>query len=155
MPHRILVVEDSQALNELLCDALRKAGHEVKGFLDAESLLEYAQLKDTQILVLDIHLPGDSGLQLAERLRPLMPNLGILMLTTDSSNSHRIQGYEAGADYYLPKPVSPDELVGAVESLLRRKQQKAQAVTASTDRYKLSRLNHSLSSGGGRSVRLS
>ncbi len=148
MPRHIVVVEDSQALNELLCDALRDAGHEAAGFLDAESLAEYPHLKDTDVLVLDIQLPGESGLQVARRLRPLMPNLGILMLTTRTSNMNRVEGYDAGADYYLPKPVSPDELVSAVDSLIRRKQQaSARALDLLAPGYVLSGGSHVLAQG--------
>lgn len=154
MPHRVLVIEDSPVLNDLLCDALRKAGFEVSGFLDAESVHESPELKDAQILILDVQLPGESGLELASRLRPLMPNLGILMLTTGSTNSHRIQGYDAGADYYLPKPVSPDELIAAVDSLLRRKRQSELANKPSVQRCTLSRSNFTLAMGE-RSVKLS
>lgn len=154
MPYRVVVVEDSFALNDLLCDALRRQGYEVQGFADAESVIEYAQLKDTDVVVLDIQLPGESGLELAKRLRPLMPNLGILMLTTRTSNQNRIEGYEAGADYYLPKPLSPHELVGAVDSLIRRKRQVAQVSAPKDDRCILSKDRFVLSCGG-RSVKLS
>ncbi|UOD49852.1 response regulator transcription factor [Orrella daihaiensis] len=154
MSHRIVVVEDSEALNELLCDALRKSGFEVQGFLDAESVTEYAQLKDTAVIVLDVQLPGESGLELAKRLRGLMPNLGILILTTRTSNTNRIEGYEAGADYYLPKPVSPDELVDAVNSLIRRKRQYVDVNPLTSERYLLSRTTQVLSCGS-RSVKLS
>ena len=153
MSHRVLVVEDSHALNELLCDALTHVGYEVHGLYDAETVLEYGDLKDVQIMVLDIQLPGESGLALAQRLRPLMPDLGILMLTTSTSNNNRIEGYEAGADYYLPKPVSPDEIVSAVDSLVRRKQQGRQE-DSRTPRCVLSRSNLTLTSDE-RSVRLS
>lgn len=120
MSRRVLVVEDSEPLNDLLCDALRQAGYDTHGFLDAEELLESALLKDADVLVLDIQLPGEDGLSLARRLRPLLPRLGMLMLTARTSNLDRIEGYEAGGDYYLPKPVSPSELCQAVESLCRR-----------------------------------
>jgi len=154
MPNRILVVEDSHALNDLLCDALRRAGHEVVGLTDAESVIEHPSLKDTEVVVLDIQLPGESGLQLAQRLRPLMPSLGILMLTARSTNANRIEGYDAGADYYLPKPVSPDELVFAVESLLRRKQQTIRAASEGVPRFVLSRSALTLSVAD-RAVKLS
>lgn len=133
----IVVVEDSEPLNDLLCNALRDAGHTVFGFLDAESLSEHSTLKDTDLIVLDVQLPGENGLQLAQRFRQMMPNLGILMLTTGSSNNQRIRGYEAGADYYLPKPVSPQELCEAVQSLLNRVQTRSAALATreNSDRY--------------------
>lgn len=121
MSSRVLVVEDSEPLNDLLCDALRHAGFDTHGFLDAEELLESSLLKDADVLVLDIQLPGEDGFSLARRLRALMPRLGVLMLTARTSNLDRISGYEAGGDYYLPKPVSPSELCQAVASLCRRK----------------------------------
>ena len=121
MSHRVLVVEDSEPLNDLLCDALTQAGFDTHGFLDAEALLESSLLKDADVLVLDIQLPGEDGLSLARRLRPLLPGLGLLMLTARTSNLDRIKGYDAGGDYYLPKPISPGELCQAVESLCRRK----------------------------------
>jgi|GEM_PF-85635 len=124
----IVVVEDSEPLNKLLCRTLQSDGHQVTGFLDAESLLESPVLKDTELIVLDVQLPGESGLGLAARLRKLMPNLGILMLTTRATNMHRIEGYDAGADYYLPKPVTPQELSDAVQSLLNRKRNTAATV---------------------------
>jgi len=118
---KVVVVEDHKALNSLLCKTLSDAGHQVIGFLDAESLLEHPSLQDVQIAVLDVQLPGESGIALAQRLRSTMPNLGIVMLTTRTSNTHRIEGYSAGADYYLPKPISSEELCDAVRSLLDRK----------------------------------
>lgn len=154
MSHRIVVVDDSEALNELLCDALRKSGFEVQGFLDAESVTEYALLKETAVVVLDVQLPGENGLELAKRLRALMPKLGILLLTTRTSNTNRIEGYDAGADYYLPKPVSPDELVDAVNSLIRRKQLYVDVNTHTSERYLLYKTTHLLSCGN-RSVKLS
>mgnify|MGYP001038816866 CR=1 FL=1 len=153
MSSRVVVVEDSVALNALLCDALKKVGYEVDGFVDAESLIESAALKDAQVIILDIQLPGEDGLQLAKRLRPLMPNLGILMLTTRSSNASQIEGYDVGADFYLPKPISPDELVGAVESLLRRKEQ-AMEKAATMQRCVLSRSALTLACGE-HSIRMS
>ena len=151
MSNRIVVVEDSEALNDLLCDALRNAGFTVQGFWDAESVVESPLLKDADVIVLDIQLPGESGLTLAKRLRSLMPGLGIMMLTTRSSNSDRIEGYDSGADYYLPKPVSPTELVTAVTSLLNRK--KVEGSTSHAERFALSRMTFMLSSGK-RSVKL-
>ena len=64
--------------------------HDVHVFYDTEAVFEYAGLKDAQVVVLDIQLPGESGLQLTQRLRPLMPDLGILMLTTRTTNLNRI-----------------------------------------------------------------
>lgn len=154
MSHRVVIVEDSQALNELLCDTLRHVGYQVEGFFDAESLSEYAQLKDTDVMLLDVQLPGESGLQVAKRLRKLMPAMGIIILTTRTSNQNRIEGYDSGADYYLPKPISPKELVDAVSSLIRRKQKAVSDDGSGKERCTLSRFNYTLSFGE-RAVKLS
>lgn len=154
MPYRVIVVEDSQVLNELLCEALSQAGYMVTGFLDAESVLEFSGLRDIDIAVLDIQLPGESGLTLSGRLQTLMPRLGILMLTARTENTDRILGYEAGADFYLPKPVSPQELTAAVDSLMRLKQKKLTQIADEDDaRFVLEKRSHVLSQGD-RSVKL-
>lgn len=139
MPHRVVVVEDNLTLNELMCGTLRTEGYEVSGFLDAESLIESTHLKDTEVVVLDIQLPGESGLVLAKRLRSLIANLGILFLTTRTSNQDRIEGYKAGGDYYLPKPLKPEELVEAVRSLLDRRRQMVAGQNVPESRYRLSK----------------
>jgi len=145
----VVVIEDSEALNALLCRALKNAGYQVEGFLDAESFLESPILKDTGIIVLDVYLPGEDGMTLARRLRKLMPDLGILMLTTRSTNAERIEGYDAGADYYLPKPVTPAELCDAVHSLFVRKSRFTVTVAPTvSERCVLSRAGYSLSYKG-------
>ena len=145
----VVVVEDSEALNALLCRALENDGYQVEGFLDAESLLESPALKDAQIIVLDVYLPGESGIALASRLRHLMPDLGILMLTTRTTNAERIEGYDAGADYYLPKPVTPDELCDAVRSLcLRKSRLTVSPASVAKERCVLSRAGFALSFRG-------
>lgn len=118
---QIALVEDNVDLNEMLCETLRTHGYAVQGFVDAESFLESKTLSQVRVLIADIQLPGEDGLSLSRRVRGAMPHIAIMILTTHTSNVYRIQGYDAGADFYLPKPISPDELVTAVESLIRRK----------------------------------
>ena len=145
----VVVIEDSEALNALLCRSLKNAGYQVEGFLDAESFLESPAIKSAQVIILDVYLPGEDGISLAHRLRKLMPDLGILMLTTRSTNAERIEGYDAGADYYLPKPVTPAELCDAVHSLFARKSRfKVSAAPTVSERCILSRAGYSLSYQG-------
>lgn len=148
MPYQIIVVEDSQDLNDTLCEVLCSVGHQVTGFLDAESVIEFVALKNTDIAVLDIELPGESGLILAKRLRSIMPNLGILFLTTRTSNRNRIEGYDSGADYYLPKPITHAEFAEAVDSLIRRKQKHTHADVQDTNFSVLSKNTNRLSRVG-------
>jgi DNA-binding response OmpR family regulator len=72
------------------------------------------------ILVLDINLPGESGLSIAARLREVNPNLYIMMLTARASEKDKTLGYESGADIYLTKPASPAEVSAAIASIYRR-----------------------------------
>jgi len=86
----------------------------------AESLGDEGAHPPVDLLVLDLNLPGESGLSLARRLREVQPSLVILMLTARNSIRDKVDGYEAGADIYLTKPVSIEELSAAVKSLQRR-----------------------------------
>src|SRR5207237_7623104 len=80
------------------------------------------------LIVLDIMLPGITGLEVARRLRAAGDNVPILMLTARDAVAHRVQGLETGADDYLVKPFAPEELVARVKALLRRSQEERQEV---------------------------
>jgi two-component system phosphate regulon response regulator PhoB len=120
---RILVVEDEPAIAELITLNLRHDGHEVQvapSSHDAEAAVR-AALPD--LVLLDWMLPGESGVQLAQRWRrdARTRDLPILMLTARSDERDVVQGLDSGADDYLTKPFSPSVLVARIRSLLRRK----------------------------------
>ncbi|KPF47540.1 phosphate regulon transcriptional regulatory protein PhoB [beta proteobacterium AAP51] len=120
---RILVVEDEPAIAELIMLNLRHDGHEVQlatSSADAENALRQA-LPD--LVLLDWMLPGESGLQLAQRWRrdARTRELPIVMLTARSEERDMVQGLDSGADDYLAKPFSPSVLVARIRSVLRRK----------------------------------
>lgn len=119
---KILLVDDEEDLLELLQYALTKAGYEVVTALDGVSGLKTAREERPDLIVLDIMMPRMDGIELCNRLREdahlrLTP---ILMLTARSDEKDEIEGLEAGADDYIPKPISPNLLVSRVRALLRR-----------------------------------
>ncbi|MDZ4203116.1 MAG: response regulator transcription factor [Gallionella sp.] len=115
----IIVVEDHDALRELTVDALREQGHQVVGGDCAEALVDLTDMH-ADLMVIDLNLPGEDGISLSRRLRSINPGIGIIMLTARGSLAEKMEGYESGADIYLTKPVSSDELGAAVMALARR-----------------------------------
>jgi len=120
---RILVVEDEASIAELIAINLRHAGHDVTVAADAaQAQLEVdAVLPD--LVVLDWMLPGQSGLALARQWRAAARtrSLPLIMLTARAEESDKITGLDAGADDYVAKPFSTQELMARVRALLRRK----------------------------------
>lgn len=121
-PLNILVVEDNENLRESICDALEDLGHHVRGIDCAEALPEQTDLVRIDLAILDLNLPGEDGLSLAGRLRTTHPDIGLIMLTARAQGEDRAAGYARGADIYLTKPASLDELKQAIGALARRLQ---------------------------------
>ncbi len=116
----IVVVEDNQDLREAIVEVLTALGHRVQGLSCAEDLGDEGAKAMIDLLVVDLNLPGEDGVSLARRLRDTQPGLCILMITARDTVHDKVAGYEAGADIYLTKPVSIEELSAAVKSLERR-----------------------------------
>lgn len=121
-PLNILVVEDNDTLRESVVDALGTRGHRVHGVDCAEAVAELPDLALLDMVILDLNLPGEDGLSLARRLRAVHPALGIIMLTARIHGEDRAAGYALGADIYLTKPASLNELEQAIGALSRRVQ---------------------------------
>ena len=121
MSERILVVDDEQAIVDAVSYALRAAGFEVDEFGDGESALEAARTTPYDVLVVDVRLPGLSGIEICRRLRA-ESGVPILMLTAMDAEVDRVLGLEAGADDYVTKPFSVAELVSRVRAILRRRE---------------------------------
>jgi two-component system response regulator RegX3 len=118
---RILVVEDEAALADAVGYALRGDGHEVEAVADGESALAAASGSPFDLLVLDLMLPGVSGIEVCRRLRNESA-IPILMLTARDAEVDRVLGLEAGADDYVTKPFSMSELLARVRAILRRRE---------------------------------
>ena len=118
--HRILVVEDDASILEGLQAALEADGYEVETAADGIRGWEKAQKADLSLLVLDLMLPGMSGLEIAKKLRDAGSRVPIIMLTAKGDEEDRVLGLELGADDYLTKPFSVRELQARIRSVLRR-----------------------------------
>jgi two-component system phosphate regulon response regulator PhoB len=120
---RILVVEDEVAIAELVAINLRHAGHDVVLATTAEQAQAEVDAVLPDLVVLDWMLPGQSGLALARRWRAdaRTKALPVIMLTARGEESDRIAGLDAGADDYLVKPFSTQELLARIRAVLRRK----------------------------------
>ena len=121
MSERILVVDDEPAIGDAVAYALRASGFEVDTFADGESALEAARATGYDVLVLDVRLPGLSGIEICRRLRD-ESDVPILILTAMDAEVDRVLGLEAGADDYVTKPFSIAELVSRVRAILRRRE---------------------------------
>lgn len=117
---KILVVEDEVLLADSLKTLLERKGFEVECVYDGESGKEYAELGVYDLLILDVMMPKLDGYQVARRVRAARCGTPILMLTARSGVEDRIEGLNAGADYYLTKPFDSRELLACVNALLRR-----------------------------------
>jgi two-component system phosphate regulon response regulator OmpR len=116
----VLVVDDDQRLRSLLQRYLAENGFRVTtadNAADARAKMRFVQ---PDLLVLDVMMPGETGLDLTESMRRERADMPILLLTARGAPEDRIAGFEAGADDYLPKPFDPYELVLRIRAMLRR-----------------------------------
>ncbi len=116
---RILLVDDEPLITDSLSYSLRKEGFEVKAVGDGAQALQEALDFQPDLVVLDIMLPGMSGLEVCQRLRA-RTTTPVIMLTARGEEIDRVLGLEVGADDYLPKPFSFRELLARIRSILRR-----------------------------------
>jgi DNA-binding response OmpR family regulator len=117
---RILVVEDDRKVASFLAQGLREDGYIVDLVRDGTEASLVAQENSYDLLVLDVMLPGRSGLEVVYSLRRLHNQVPILLLTARDATQDIVRGLDAGADDYLTKPFSYDELLARVRALLRR-----------------------------------
>lgn len=119
-PHA-LVVDDDQRIRDLLTRYLANNGFRVTPAADAAAARAAMRGLTFDIIILDIMMPGESGMELARALKAEM-QIPICMLTAQSDTNARIEGLEAGVDDYLPKPFEPRELLLRLKNILRRGQ---------------------------------
>ena len=117
---KILIVEDERLLADSLKTMLEKKGFSVETVYDGENGAEYARTGIYDLLILDVMMPGLDGYQVARQVRESRCITPILMLTAKSDLEDRIEGLNAGADYYLTKPFDTRELMACINALLRR-----------------------------------
>lgn len=130
---RILVVEDEAVAAAVLAKGLREHSYAVDIAADGAAAVEQVETNDYDLILLDLLLPGISGLDLCSRLRAGGVTVPILMLTARGGPDQRVEGLDAGADDYLPKPYHFPELLARVRALLRRGPALASAVLSFED----------------------
>lgn len=115
-----MIAEDDRAVRESVTRALELEGYTVTAVTDGSAALEAVKGAEVDLLLLDLGMPNVDGLTVCRRLRSAGSRIPILVLTARTEVSDRVSGLDAGADDYLPKPFSLDELLARLRSLLRR-----------------------------------
>jgi DNA-binding response OmpR family regulator len=117
----VLCADDSPGMRAMLRDVLSAAGYEVGLVTDGSEALAAIREREPDLLILDLLMPGMSGLDVCRRLKadPFTAGIPVLMLTGQGSVEHRVEGFDAGADEYLSKPFDARELQSRVAALLR------------------------------------
>ena len=117
---RIVIVEDDAKLAALIVEFLQSQGLEVELLAHGSGAVEHILAQPPSLLVLDLMLPGEDGLEICRRLRAAGFNRPVLMLTARSDDQDHIKGLELGADDFVNKPVRPQVLLARIRALLRR-----------------------------------
>lgn len=148
----LLVVDDDPELRELTQAYLEQQGFSVACVESGEAMDTHLQGHDVDLLILDLMLPGEHGLSIAQRLKK-HSNLPIIIVSAQGEDVDRIVGLEVGADDYLAKPFNPRELLARVRAVLRRSQAASGVVAGSPSQvefgaFTLDTNAHRLSKGG-------
>jgi len=126
---KILVIEDEPELRDILTQSLEKENFVVESAADFFSAMDKVGVYDYDCILLDISLPGGSGLDILKELKRIRKNEGVIIISAKDSVDDKVNGLALGADDYLTKPFHTAELTARVKSVLRRKQFDGQNVT--------------------------
>lgn len=118
---RIAIVEDNETLANAIAYRLRDRGHAVDVLIDGNDADAFLSQESADLLVLDIQLPGKSGLEVLRNLRERGNGIPVILLTARSETADRVSGLDMGADDYLVKPFDMDELEARIRALSRRR----------------------------------
>ena len=118
---RLLVVEDQADLNEIIVRKLKTEGYAVDSCLDGTEAVSYIELTEYDGIILDIMLPGITGLGILKKMRAEGNHTPVLLLTALNSVEDRVSGLDAGADDYLIKPFDFEELMARIRAMTRRR----------------------------------
>jgi two-component system, OmpR family, response regulator len=116
----VLTVDDDPSVRQMIVDYLGDNDIRVTALASARQIAEVMERDTIDLVVLDLRLPGEDGMEVARRLRAESAGLPIIMLTGRKDEADRVMGLELGADDYLTKPFSPRELLARIRALLRR-----------------------------------
>jgi DNA-binding response OmpR family regulator len=122
---RIIFAEDDEAMRSMVTDVLTAAGHAVVAFADGGSAIDRIKAEPPDLVLLDYRMGTPDGFEVCRRIKddPRLEHVPVLLLTAENDVEDRIEGFEAGADDYLPKPFDARELVARVRALLRLSEQ--------------------------------
>ena len=130
MSEKVLVVDDEPRVVRLVSEVLKAVGYQIVAANNGKSALEMVALEQPNLVLLDIHLPGDmDGYEICRRIREFSA-VPVIMLTAKALESDMLRGFDEGADDYLTKPFSAKELVARVRAVLRRVQRPEELVAA-------------------------
>ncbi len=116
----VLVVEDDVRFNQIVCASLNAAGYAVQGCTNASEAFDALHDSGADIIISDIMMPGIDGFEFVEDVRRINKRIPILLMTARDDLSAKRQGFRAGIDDYMVKPIDLDELLLRIEALLRR-----------------------------------
>jgi two-component system alkaline phosphatase synthesis response regulator PhoP len=122
---RILIVEDDRTLRQALTFNLEREGYEVRGAVDGQQALEWARNDRFDLILLDVMLPGMSGIEVLRTLRGEGRGTPVIILSAKGDEIDRVVGLKVGADDYVAKPFSRPELLARIEAMLRRERRSA------------------------------
>lgn len=151
---RVLIVEDEERLAQALTEIFKKSRIGVDAVLNGRDGLKYAQSGIYDAVVLDIMLPGMDGLSLLKTLRREKNNVPVILLTAKDDVNDKISGLDTGADDYLTKPFSTEELLARIRALTRRKGELKEEVSTFGDLV-LNKKNWEIQSREGGAIKLS
>ena len=120
---RLLLAEDEEAMSEAVVDILEYHRYQVDAVYDGKEALDYIHAGDYDGIIMDIMMPGMTGLQVLTQIRKEGYRTPVLLLTAKSQIEDRIEGLDAGADDYLPKPFAMGELLARIRAMLRRREE--------------------------------
>jgi len=125
---KILLVEDETEIGELIKNGLEKEGFVLDYCQDGDSGMEHAMTRSYDALVLDVMLPGRSGLEILKVIRAGHNNVPVIIITARGETEDRIEGLDLGADDYLPKPFFVEELIARLRAIWRRSSETGMSV---------------------------
>lgn len=146
----IYCVEDDNSIRDLMIYTLRAGGMEAEGFPDSVPFWAAMKLKQPELIILDIMLPGEDGLSILNRLKssPLTEDIPVILATAKGTEYDKVMGLDKGADDYLAKPFGMMEMVSRVKAVLRRTGRKNADSVLSFGELKLDIARHTVSVGG-------
>jgi len=144
---RILVAEDDAPLADFICEELQREQFAVQKVADGVEAQELASNQNYDLVILDIGLPGATGLEVLRGIRSKKPDLPVLIITGASKVEELVRGLDAGADDYVAKPFVFAELSARIRAVLRRDSRPSRAVLQIAD-LELERVSHAVQRGG-------